>query len=195
MTTLNKAKYYKTVQNPAEIEDAFAEVAFVGRSNVGKSSLLNSICSQKKLAFTSQRPGMTRSINIYSAAVGRWLVDLPGYGFAHGPAAELSRWESMIEGYLLSRETLRNVFVLVDAYVGATKLDREMVFWLQSNSIPYTIVANKCDKVKKTIQDAQRESIANSLGYDPGYIEWVSAEKNIGIRDLERKIAEILEIR
>ncbi len=115
---------------------AHAEVAFVGRSNVGKSSLLNALCFQKGLAKTSKTPGRTRLINVFLTGTDRWIVDLPGYGFATGPARERETWQAMVEGYLTGRKSLRMVFVLVDAEVGPTKLDHQMLDWLRSVDLP-----------------------------------------------------------
>jgi GTP-binding protein len=194
MSRLKNSCYLITVSEPARLATASAEVAFVGRSNVGKSSLLNSVCGKKKLAHTSQVPGKTRTVNVFAAAAGRWLVDLPGYGFAVGPAAERERWQEMIEGYLLGRPSLRMVYLLIDAKVGATKLDMQMTLWLQSKEIPFRIVANKSDKVAKPKLQERRQEISVALGYSPEHIFLVSAQKGAGIAELERSIADALEL-
>ncbi|MFH1258460.1 MAG: ribosome biogenesis GTP-binding protein YihA/YsxC [Elusimicrobiota bacterium] len=194
MRKLKKTTYYKTVTNHGEMGNCLAEVAFVGRSNVGKSSVLNALCGRRNLARISQKPGRTRTINIYAVEKDRWLIDLPGYGFALGPASEREGWQAMIEGYLLERESLKMVFMLVDAEIGPTKLDREMALWLQSESIPFCVVANKCDKVKRTNQNKQRKTVANELEVLPEAVRWVSAEKGLGIRELEQEVEKILEL-
>ena len=190
---LSDMKYVKTVVDPLALEETIAEVAFVGRSNVGKSSVINAICSAKQLAHTSQKPGKTRTINVFCATQGRWLVDLPGYGFATGSAESRSAWPAMIEGYLTGRPNLRMVYIIVDAYVGPTKLDRTMADWMVTYQIPYTIVANKIDKVKKTEEEAQRAAVANAMGVRAEDIFWVSAEKNWGISQLVRAVTDMLQ--
>jgi GTP-binding protein len=194
MTKLKTIEYLKTVINPAELGECKAEIAFVGRSNVGKSSLLNAGCGRKNMARTSQVPGKTRAINVFVIGHGPWIVDLPGYGFAVGPPAERDAWQAMIEGYLLGRPSLRMVFMLVDAKVGATKLDKQMSVWLQSNGIPFRVVANKCDKISLSKHQESRREIASALELAPEYVYWVSALKGTGIAELECAAAEALEL-
>ncbi len=170
-----------------------AEVAFVGRSNVGKSSLLNALCFQKGLAKTSKTPGRTRLINVFVTGADRWIVDLPGYGYAAGPAQERETWQGMVEGYLAGRPNLGMVFVLVDAEVGPTRLDQQMLAWLRSAGLPHRIVATKCDRVKPSRQQAQRRDVAAALGLEPGDIAWVSAEKGTGIPQMRQEVAHLLE--
>lgn len=171
-----------------------AEVAFVGRSNVGKSSLLNALANRKQLARVSKTPGRTRLINVFGTGADRWVVDLPGYGFATGPAAERAGWRSMIEGYLKGRPTLRMIFVLVDAAVGPTPLDHQMLDWLRAMDLPYRIVATKVDQVKPSRALAQRRDVAQALGLEPLDIAWVSSAKGTGIPDLRREIADLLNL-
>ena len=194
MNKLRTAKYLKTVNDAATLGECIAEVAFAGRSNAGKSSILNMVCENKKLARISQRPGQTRAINVFVIGNKRWLVDLPGYGFAHGSKDEITSWQGMIEGYILGRPSLREVYLLVDGNVGATKLDIQMAGWLDFNNISYCVVANKCDKISAPEQVACRNAIALALRKKPGEIRWVSAKKGTGIRGLQIAIAATLKL-
>ena len=142
------AKYLITATRVDQLPASEIEVAVVGRSNVGKSSLLNALANQRQLAKVSGTPGRTRQLNVFELAPGRWLVDLPGYGFAKVPASEQDRWKTMIEGYLLDRHQLAMVFVLVDAEIGPTKLDAQMLDWLRANELNHRIIATKYDRVK-----------------------------------------------
>jgi GTP-binding protein len=170
------------------VEDG-AEVAFVGRSNVGKSSLINALARQRQLARVSNTPGRTQLINVFSHADGGTVVDLPGYGYAKVPQRVRRDWPEMIEGYLLDRETLVMVFVLVDGAIGPTPLDAQMLDWLRENEIPHMVVATKSDKVKSSKRPARKRDLAEGCQLDPGDVVWVSSTKGDGIerlRDLVR---------
>jgi GTP-binding protein len=123
------------------------EIAWAGRSNVGKSSLINSVLSRKGLARISNKPGKTRQLNFYAINNAWYLVDLPGYGFARGPAAERQGWGKLVEPYLSQRTQLAGVAVLVDSRHGATELDKMMFEWLAATDTKWTVVLAKCDKI------------------------------------------------
>ena len=161
-----------------------AEVAFVGRSNVGKSSLINALANRKQLARVSNTPGRTQLINMFALPNGGTLVDLPGYGYAAVPGRVKQGWQKMIEGYLLDREELVNVYVLVDGEIGPTKLDVQMLEWLRANGIPHTVVATKHDKVKSAKRQIRKKDLAAGCMLEPGDIVWVSASKGVGIDTL-----------
>jgi GTP-binding protein len=161
-----------------------AEVAFLGRSNVGKSSLLNALANHKRLAHTSKTPGRTQLLNLFELGDGTTAVDLPGYGFAAVPGKTRSGWQQMIEGYLLEREALEMVLVLVDGEIGPTKLDVQMLGWLQAHRLPHTVVASKLDKVKSSKRGVRRREVAEGCGVDPDAVVWVSAAKGDGIERL-----------
>lgn len=161
-----------------------AEVAFVGRSNVGKSSLINSLANRKQLARVSNTPGRTQLINVFALPSGSTLVDLPGYGYAAVPGRVKQGWQKMIEGYLLERDELVNVFVLVDGEIGPTKLDVQMLEWLRANGIAHTVVATKHDKVKSAKRQTRKKDLAAGCMLEPGDVVWVSATKGIGIDTL-----------
>ena len=126
------------------------EYAFIGRSNVGKSSLINMLMNKKNLAKTSSTPGKTQLINHFSVNQSWYLVDLPGYGYAKVPKAQKVKFERMISDYILQRENLVNVFVLVDMRHSPQQIDLEFMEWLGVSSIPFTIVFTKLDKLKQS---------------------------------------------
>ena len=172
-----------------DLDEDGPEVAFVGRSNVGKSSLINALARQRQLARVSNTPGRTQLINVFGHADGGTVVDLPGYGYAKVPNRVRRDWPEMIEGYLLDRETLVMVFVLVDGAIGPTPLDAQMLDWLRENEIPHTVVATKSDKVKSSKRPARKRDLAEGCQLDPGDVVWVSSTKGDGIerlRDLVR---------
>lgn len=166
-----------------------AEVAVIGRSNVGKSSLLNAIANQKNLAKTSKTPGRTQLLNCFELREGGTVVDCPGYGYAKTPKSVRDGFAPMIEGYLRGREELTMVAVLVDGEIGPTKLDVQMVDWLRAYGLPHTVIATKHDKVKSKGRDKRKKDLANGLGLDKGDVVWVSAARGVNVdrvRDLFR---------
>ncbi len=158
-----------------------AEVALVGRSNVGKSSLLNALAGQKHLAKTSKSPGRTRLLNCFELAAGATLVDCPGYGYASAPAQMRGSWKKMMETYLQERDELRMILVLVDGEIGPTPLDVQMLEWLQACGLPWTVIATKHDKVKSAKREKRKKDLAIGCGISPGDVVWVSAAKGVGI--------------
>lgn len=158
-----------------------AEVAFLGRSNVGKSSLLNALANRKSLAHTSKSPGRTQLLNCFGLGSGTTAVDCPGYGFAKVPQRVRGGWQQMMDGYLLGREELRMALVLVDGEIGPTKLDVQMLEWLRSHELPHVVIASKHDKVKSSQRDKRKRELAEGCGVAPGEVVWVSAAKGVGI--------------
>ena len=140
------------------------EVAFAGRSNVGKSSLINSLLCRKNLARTSSSPGKTVTINFYNVNNEFFLVDLPGYGYAKASEAERAKWGKMIEKYLRTREQLRAVILLIDIRHAPTKDDVMMFEWITSNGLEPIIAATKLDKIKRSQKDKQIKLIKETLG-------------------------------
>lgn len=161
-----------------------AEVAVVGRSNVGKSSLINALANRKGLAHVSKTPGRTQLLNVYEVAGGGTLVDLPGYGFAAAPGRVRGGWQAMIEGYLLRRDELRMVVVLVDGEIGPTKLDLQMLDWLRSHGLPHSVVATKQDKVRSSHRQRRAREVAVACRLDAGDVVWASAATGVGVERL-----------
>lgn len=191
MDVLNQAKFLLSETDPSRLPESAAEVAFVGRSNVGKSTLLNAVC-RKTLARVSNTPGRTRLINVFETGPGRWLVDLPGYGFAAAPREERDSWGAMIEAYLTGRPSLKVVFTLIDGKIGPTKLDVQMLEWLDSHKIPWRPVATKVDQVKPSMAASRRRDLAHGIGLKPEEISWVSSDKGLGLAELRGEIAGLL---
>ena len=144
-------------------KDTKPEYAFIGRSNVGKSSLINMLTNHKKLAKTSQTPGKTLLINHFIINKEWYLVDLPGYGFAKRSKKEIDKLDQMIRGYILQREQLVNVFVLVDVRLEPQKIDLEFIEWLGLSSVPFAIVFTKADKLTANKARQSVEAYKNKL--------------------------------
>ena len=149
------------------------EYAFIGRSNVGKSSLINMLTNKKSLAKTSGKPGKTRLINHFLIDKEWYLVDLPGYGYAQVPKAERLKWETMLRNYILKRENLYCLFVLIDSRHPAQQVDLDFMEWLGVSQIPFNIVFTKTDKLKpdelKENLKAYEEKMFETWEQMPGY--------------------------
>ena len=188
MTAPLQLEFVKSATDVADLPETNAEIAIVGRSNVGKSSLINAVANRKKLALVSNTPGRTRLLNLFALPGHGTVMDLPGYGYAAASKAERARWQAMIEGYLLEREGLEMVVVLVDGEVGPTKLDLTMLEWAAASELPHAVVATKHDKVKASQRDKRRKELADRCGRRPGEVLWVSAAKGTGIDALRGRI-------
>jgi GTP-binding protein len=192
-----RLRFLASATRTSQLPDSAAEVAFVGRSNVGKSSLINALANTKQLARVSNTPGRTQLINLFALdADGRpgvgTVVDLPGYGYAKVPGRIRRDWPAMIEGYLLDREQLVQVFVLVDGEIGPTPLDRQMLAWLREHGVPHSVVATKLDKVKSSKRDARKRDLAAGCDLHVGDVVWVSASTGLGIDRLRALVASHL---
>jgi GTP-binding protein len=173
------------------------ELAFIGRSNVGKSSLINMLCNQQKLAKTSSTPGKTQTINHFLIDESWYLVDLPGYGYAKVSKKMRDKWDDMIRLYLKKRETLYCVFVLIDSRIPPQKIDVEFINWLGENGIPLSIVFTKADKPKANELEKNIEAFKNELlkYWEDLPVYFVSsAEKKIGKDELLSYFNEIVQI-
>jgi GTP-binding protein len=172
------------------------EVAFAGRSNVGKSSLLNALTGRKDIARTSNTPGRTRELNYFELADGAVaLVDMPGYGYARAEKRLVKAWQSIIMGYLQGRPNLRRVFVLIDSRHGIKGIDIETMNQLDEAAVSYQIVLTKADKIKQperdTVLNATTAAIAKRPAAFPDVII-TSSEKGWGIPELRAEIAGLM---
>jgi GTP-binding protein len=162
-----QAEHIQSAARPEQFPPAsLPEIAFLGRSNVGKSSLLNRLTGKPELAFTSSKPGRTQVINFYRVEDKLHLVDLPGYGFARVPLEVKARWKRLIESYLLNRKTLEMAVVLLDARRGWMEQDLELKHWLEFQQLPYVVVATKVDKLNQRDQHRGLEGIRKELSSD-----------------------------
>lgn len=174
-----------------QLPESDVEIAVAGRSNVGKSSLLNALANRKNLAKTSKTPGATRLLNVFELqpeGSGQWIVDLPGYGYAKAPKHEQARWARMIEEYLLEREQLELVLLLIDGEVGPTSLDKQSIEWFHHIGAPLRIIATKHDKVKSSTRGKRKKDLAAGCGVDTKDVRWVSSAKGVGIPELRNEI-------
>ncbi|MFO8029676.1 MAG: ribosome biogenesis GTP-binding protein YihA/YsxC [Cyclonatronaceae bacterium] len=144
--------------------DGKPEICFAGRSNVGKSSVINALTRRKKLAHTSNSPGKTRSLNYYQIDDQWYLVDMPGYGYAKISKKEQARWGREMKRYLLERQVLKLVVLLVDIRHKPSALDEEFIYWLGKHRIPFCIVLNKADKISKNRAVQRQSTLADILG-------------------------------
>ena len=169
-----------------------AEVAVVGRSNVGKSSLINALGGSDKLALVSKTPGRTRLLNQFAVGELGTLVDCPGYGYAKASQTLRHSWQKMVEQYLLTRPQLVCILALVDGEIGPTKLDVQMLDWLRAETLPHTVAATKLDKVKSSQREKRKRALAEGCEVAPSEVVWVSAHKGVGVDRLRGLILERL---
>ena len=168
------------------------EVCFAGRSNVGKSSLINALTGRKALARASNTPGRTQEINFFAAGDGLYLVDLPGYGYAEAPLAVVQKWQVLLKSYLAGRQTLRRAFVLVDTRHGVKAVDEEIMTLLDRSAVTFQVVMTKADKVKTIDHPKVLDQVRLALARHPAAFPEIiltSSEKGDGIETLRAVIA------
>ncbi len=171
------------------------EVCFAGRSNVGKSSLINALTSRKTLARASNTPGRTQEINYFALGSARYLVDLPGYGYAEAPVAVVAKWQALLRQYLSGRVSLRRAFVLIDARHGVLAADEEIMGLLDRCALTFQVVLTKTDKINRATRDATLEKVRTALSrHVAAYPELVatSSETGEGIETLRALIAGLV---
>lgn len=171
------------------------EVCFAGRSNVGKSSLINALTGRKGLARASNTPGRTQEINYFTCGDSHYLVDLPGYGYAEAPVAVVEKWQRLLKSYLQGRQTLRRAFVLIDHRHGIKKVDEEIMTLLDQAAVTFQVVLTKADKVKAADREKVLKQVREKLSKHPAaYPEMIvtSSEKGDGIPTLRAIIATLV---
>ena len=171
------------------------EVCFAGRSNVGKSSLINALTNRKNLARASNTPGRTQEINFFTTTGGPYLVDLPGYGYAEAPVPVVKKWQELLKAYLSGRVNLRRVFVLIDARHGVKAVDEEILKLLDRSAVTFQAVLTKADKISKTEREKVIAQVMGALAKHPAAhpeVVVTSSEKGEGVEIL-RTIITTLE--
>lgn len=169
------------------------EVAFAGKSNVGKSSLINALMNRKSLARTSSQPGKTQTINFYNINDAMYLVDLPGYGFAKVSQSEKEKWGKLIEKYLQKSQALKAVFLLIDIRHDPSANDKMMYDWIMYNGYEPIVIATKADKIKRSQLQKQVKAVRTGLGMKEGTIIPFSAETKQGREEIWALIDAMIE--
>ncbi|WP_324753147.1 ribosome biogenesis GTP-binding protein YihA/YsxC [Roseovarius sp. Pro17] len=171
------------------------EVCFAGRSNVGKSTLINALTGRKALARASNTPGRTQEVNFFTLADSHYLVDLPGYGYANAPLPVVEKWQALLKRYLQGRQNLRRAFVLVDTRHGIKPVDHEIMSLLDSAAVTFQVVLTKADKLRGTALDDILAQVRGQLARHPAaFPEMIltSSEKSEGIATLRATIADLV---
>lgn len=189
----NDVAFFATAAHERDLPTSSGvEVAFAGRSNSGKSSALNALARRRRLAFVSKTPGRTQQINFFSLGSGRFLVDLPGYGYAQVPGAMKQHWEELLSGYLQTRGQLRGLVVVMDARHPLTALDRQLLDWFAPTGRPVHVLLTKTDKLSKQEATRQLRSVGASLaaGYQGSSVQLFSATTRQGVEEAEALLAK-----
>lgn len=189
----------KFITSAPRLEDcppeSLPEICFAGRSNVGKSSLINGLLNKKRMARTSNVPGKTQQMNYYKIGEACFFVDLPGYGYAKVPKRERERWGRNIREYLLNRKTLSLIIHLVDVRHSPTTLDQDFFYWMASNEMPFSVLLSKADKISKNkVSKAKAEvkKILAEMNIEVPILAY-SSESKQGIEDVRDLIADFVE--
>ncbi len=200
MIRILDARFVTTAVSPEQYpEAALPEVGFVGRSNVGKSAMINALAGRRKLVRVSKTPGRTRTINFFDVELERdqgrrriRLADMPGYGFAHVSKAERAKWEPMITSYLTGRESLRAVVSIIDAELGPTFADHQMLDYLIAANQSVLLVATKVDRVVKSKRKLRSSAIAKQLELSEDRVVLFSAVEAIGVQEVWEALLDSL---
>jgi GTP-binding protein len=190
MVNFREVRFVDAVHSLKQLpEPIHPEIAFAGRSNVGKSSLINSLLGRRKMVKTSAKPGKTRSLNFFEVQGGLYLVDLPGYGFARVSRDMQASWEQLISSYLVERETLACVVVIIDLRHPLKKQDRELIDWLRYHDITSLPVYTKADKLSKNNQFKHAAALDAALTLRPDQRVIFSSKSGQGCEELRNRLA------
>ena len=194
MLDYRKTTFTKSAVTPNQFPTTqFPEVAIVGRSNVGKSSLLNMLCAQKNLARVSKTPGRTQLINFFCIEGRAYLVDLPGYGYAEVPESVQGQWDAMMHGYLSRREQLLGLLLLLDIRRTPSEHDRMMLDWCMERELPVLVILTKTDKVSRNEAFNTTHKLAKLLGIQPSQFVATSALRKTGIDALRENLDALFD--
>ncbi len=194
MSLFNSLTYYRSAYNLVELPpDEGMELAFAGRSNAGKSSAINSITNQNKLAFVSKTPGRTQMINYFGMANQRYFVDLPGYGYAGVPLELKAHWGDLLSAYLGTRASLKGLVIMMDSRHPLTDLDQRMLGWFSPRGLPIRVLLTKSDKLTKNEQAATLSKVRSTLAKDfpQSSVQLFSSLKKHGVDEAEDWIATL----
>ena len=197
MPLFQSASYAFSVADPgAPLPESSGEIAFAGRSNAGKSSAINTLVGQKRLAFVSKTPGRTQMINFFSLATGGFLVDLPGYGFAAAPGTIRARWDALLGDYLRGREALRGLVIVMDIRHPMTELDHQLIEFFRDTGKPIHVLLTKADKLSRSPAQMTLNQVRDTLTkMSPLYsVQLFSSLKRTGIEEAEAVFAAWLGI-
>lgn len=195
MPLLHRAVFYTTVAHLRDLPaDAVCEVAFAGRSNAGKSSAINTLAGRVRLAFVSKTPGRTQHLNYFSLAEGKYLVDLPGYGYAKAPESVRAQWEGLIGPYLQGRSALAGLVIIMDARRPMTELDLRMFDWFGPTGRPIHVLLSKADKLSRQEQTKTLRAVKDQLGRMGEHysVQLFSSLKKSGVEEAEVVLAQWL---
>ena len=194
MTLFQHAEFLFGAAEAAQLPpDRGREVAFAGRSNAGKSSALNAITQRRKLAFVSKTPGRTQQINYFALDEGRYLVDLPGYGYARVPDAVQKHWDRLLSQYLQTRSALRGLVVIMDVRHPLTRLDRQLLGWFEPTGKPVLVLLTKADKLTRQQMARQLVDVQKALAARTGCrVQLFSSVTGLGVGDARAFIETLL---
>jgi GTP-binding protein len=195
MSLFKQAVFHTTVANLSDLPaDSVREVAFAGRSNVGKSSAINTLADHTRLAFVSKTPGRTQHLNYFQLGGGKYWVDLPGYGFAKAPAEIRDQWESLLAPYLMHRSPLVGLVLIMDSRHPLTELDVQMINWFAQTGKPIHILLSKADKLARNEQAQVMREVKEALAGlgSPCSVQLFSSLKHTGVEEAEKVLCEWL---